>query len=310
MKIKVKDLKPNPYRQMDKYPIDRAKVEALKTSIKEKTFWDNLLVRKVGNKYQLAYGHHRWIALKELGIKEADLPVRDISDAVMLQIMAEENLNWNTTPEVINQTVESAKKFLDEKIKKYQVWEEMATANKSISSHFPQDPHKFGQIKSQGVGQTTILKFLGGNWKQWMIASALQIIAESKAGVISRKAVEALPSMHQARVFRDSVKANKIPTKTQKKIAKKITKEGVGSRDIPDLVAEHSTLPKVKQEPKSKPLPMLDDYIKETCRQISFLYSRLGNTKDNVSDIKSSRLKTSFLFNLKELGDRIKEIIK
>lgn len=306
MKLQVKDLEPNPYRQIDKYPIDRVKVEALKVSIKEKTFWDNLLVRKVGGKYQLAYGHHRWIALKEIGVKEVDLPVRDISDAVMLQIMAEENLNWNTTPEVINQTVESAKKFLDGEISKSP---NLAGVNKSINTLFGNEGN-FQNCKTGGVGQTTILKFLGGNWKQWMIASALQIIEESKAGVISRKAVEVLPSMHQAKVFRDSVKANKIPKKTQKKIARIITKEKVGSRDIPDLVAEHSTLPTPKQQPKPKPIPDLDDYVKETCRQIDTLYLRIGHIKDHTKHIRSSRLKTAFLYNLKELNERIKEVVK
>ena len=112
MKIKVKNIVANPYRKIEHYPIDKAKVDALKTSIKEKTWWDNVLLRPhptEKGKYQLAYGHHRWFALQELGFKEIDVPVRDIGDATMLQIMAEENLNWSTSPAVTIQTVLIAK---------------------------------------------------------------------------------------------------------------------------------------------------------------------------------------------------------
>ena len=105
MKIAVKDLEPNPYRKEEHYPYDRAKIEALKTSIKEKTFWDNILVRPHTWKYQLAYGHHRWISLKELGIKEIDIAVRDLDDALMLQIMAEENLNWSASTAIMTHTI-------------------------------------------------------------------------------------------------------------------------------------------------------------------------------------------------------------
>ena len=31
----------------------------------------------------------------------------------------------------------------------------------------------FAKLKDNGVGQTTLLKFLGGNWKQWRIQEAL-----------------------------------------------------------------------------------------------------------------------------------------
>ena len=73
MKIKVNDLKPNPYRKMDQYPVNKEKIAALKASIAETTFWDNLLARKRNGHYQIAYGHHRLIALQELKTKEVDI---------------------------------------------------------------------------------------------------------------------------------------------------------------------------------------------------------------------------------------------
>ena len=45
MKIKVKNLLPNPFRNIDAYPIDQEKIRQLRNSIKETGFWDNILGR-------------------------------------------------------------------------------------------------------------------------------------------------------------------------------------------------------------------------------------------------------------------------
>lgn len=62
-----------------------------KASIEETSFWDNLLARPAGKGYEIAYGHHRLVALQEAGIKEVDIPVRKIDDGMMIRIMANEN---------------------------------------------------------------------------------------------------------------------------------------------------------------------------------------------------------------------------
>lgn len=125
MKIQVKDVVANPFRKLEKYPIDPYKVQALKTSIQETSFWDNILTRKRDGKYQIAYGHHRLLALQELGIEEIDVPVKEISDADMIRIMANENMDdWQLSPAVINETVAVAKEYLDSELAKYETWEE------------------------------------------------------------------------------------------------------------------------------------------------------------------------------------------
>lgn len=114
MKIAVRDLKPNPFRRMDKgYPIDRKKVQSLKDSITETSFWDNIIARKVDGHFELAYGHHRWVALKELGIEEINIPIRDLDDRTMLKIMANENMEqWAWNVGVINETIEAVRDFI------------------------------------------------------------------------------------------------------------------------------------------------------------------------------------------------------
>lgn len=241
MKIKVADLEPNPFRKIKEYPIDRDKVEALKTSIKEKTFWDNILVRPHPNKegkYQLAYGHHRYICLVELGIKEIDVPIRELEDALLLQIMAEENLNWSTSTAVMTQTIFVAKEFLDAELQKYKNWDTSAEIIKGLFDN----QKSYETSKGMGVGRNTLIKFLGGNWTGYKVEVSLNIIKDKDLD----ESVKEIPTIGQARAFHESVRKYKTPKIAQKKIVNVIVKEGVGKRDIPRLVRQH--IPKDQQQ--------------------------------------------------------------
>jgi hypothetical protein len=63
----------------------------------------------------------------------------------------------------------TAKEFLDAELAKY---ETKAQADKNISLLFATNS-QFQHNKQYGVGRDTILKFLGGNWKGWMVLNAL-----------------------------------------------------------------------------------------------------------------------------------------
>ncbi len=94
MKFQLKNVQPNPFRHTEKYPILREKVEELKESIESTEFWNNIVARLgPDGKPQIAYGHHRLVALRELysGAHEINLIVRKLSDAVMIKMMAREN---------------------------------------------------------------------------------------------------------------------------------------------------------------------------------------------------------------------------
>ena len=104
----LRDMEPNPFRHMDRYPLKPDKIAALKESIATTTFWDNVVAREVGGKAQIAYGHHRLVALRESFPPEhgVRLIIRDLDDTAMLQIMARENLEeWGTSAEVEHETV-------------------------------------------------------------------------------------------------------------------------------------------------------------------------------------------------------------
>lgn len=228
MKVKVEDLKPNPYRNMEKYPIDREKTESLKISINETTFWDNLLARKVDGEIQIAYGHHRLLALQELRIEEIDIPIKPIDNSNMIRIMANENMDqWGMNPSTTLETVRATRDYLDGELGKC-VYKD---SNKSIRVLFESE-HAYNQTKNKGVGQTTILKFLGGNWKQWMIQEALSVLDAIKEKILDTEDIESLPSMTHVMEFTKAAK--KFPKDVQKRVAKDIKAGGIFTRDVPD----------------------------------------------------------------------------
>ncbi len=218
MKVLIKDLKPNPFRKMDKYPIDRQKVESLKTSIQNTEFWDNILARKKDNEIQIAYGHHRLIALQEIGIKEIDIPIKDLDDVTMIRIMANENMtDWSSTTSVIVETIQVAKEYIEKELKKYDSWNEFRKSelNKNIKFNNAQT---FESAKCEkGIGQTIILNFLGSNWKQWQIQKALSIINEDDTKV-DKKAILEIDNIGYAGDIKQVLLDNKIEKKDQKEI--------------------------------------------------------------------------------------------
>jgi ParB-like nuclease domain len=114
VKVLLSMVRPNPFRNVDRYPYDPGKIETLRESIRTTGFWDNLLARRVGDSnggmlYEIAYGHHRLQALRLEsgdGDPEVDLTLRNLSDEDMLQIMARENMQeWGTSATVEIETV-------------------------------------------------------------------------------------------------------------------------------------------------------------------------------------------------------------
>lgn len=114
-KVAISQLRPNPFRELDDYPIDREKVDKLKESISETGFWGTIVARKKGNAFEIAFGHHRQVALVELqqeGVigksEKVDIIVRELTNEQMIQLMARENLEeWGTNAYIEAQTVES-----------------------------------------------------------------------------------------------------------------------------------------------------------------------------------------------------------
>jgi hypothetical protein len=202
MKIEVKDLLPNPFRHTERYPIRPEKVEALKASINTTSFWDNLVARKApaNGKYELAYGHHRLAALRDLKIEAIDIPVRTLTDDTMLKIMALENMEeYGALALVQQETVRAVvEAFAEGKIK-------LAEPPMKDNTKFRVAPG-YGVVanKSTRVDLSrvytaeTIAEFLGwkksqkvklGGWSDDKVADTLTVLADIEAKVIENPKV-------------------------------------------------------------------------------------------------------------------------
>jgi len=96
--VPVSKIDPNPYRDITHYKLRADKIAALKESIEQTTFWGNVVVREVGGRFELAYGHHRLAALKELKTREVEVIVRKLSNAQMIKMMSRENMEeWRSS---------------------------------------------------------------------------------------------------------------------------------------------------------------------------------------------------------------------
>ena len=310
MKIQVSNLRANPFRRITKYPIDRDKIKGLKASIKETTFWDNIICRKVDSLYEIAYGHHRLVAIKELGIEEVNIPVRDIDDAAMIKIMANENRDsWKCSPAVINETVWVVRDYLNKELAKYKTWEEMSTAGKNTSGHFPKDEHRYGQLRIEGVGRETILKFLGETYQEWEIKSALNTLDLHKSKFIDRKVVETLPLSKGDR-FKTAVIKSNIPRKKQAELAEELRVNEVPTKEIEEAVRDYGKKLKVKpKDIEPKPLPMLDDYVKETIKVYNDAEVRSKRIRGKLDNIQNSLTRENFILQAKCLRNILNEML-
>ena len=248
MKLQIKQINPNPYRDMDRLPISTIKVEQLVGSIEQTGFWDNILARpKPGEKdvYELAYGHHRLEALKQAGYTEIDIPVKDLDDSTMIQIMLNENMQeWNITISVINESVRVAKDYIDSELRKYESWEELKRTGGTTSMlfktwDFKSEPELWQRLKTRGVGKETLEIFMGKPWKGYQIREGL---ANYHTATIDKTAVESLQMTDRSSAFRKAVQKHEKDTgqpvtpERQKEVAE-IVRQKIESKEMPKHVS-------------------------------------------------------------------------
>jgi hypothetical protein len=155
MRVDLKSLKPNPFRNFKVDPIDDQVVAALKDSIKNNpaSFWGGVVARKKNGSIELAFGHHRVKAAIAAGIREDDIKVADIPDSEMILMYATENATQRgNSGTAVAGSVASATKFLMKGIlvgspEIRRTSHELATARGNIASE-------------RGLGWEVILEFL------------------------------------------------------------------------------------------------------------------------------------------------------
>ncbi len=114
-KIAVSKLQKNPFRDLERNPLNQTLVESLMRSIETNDLWRGIVVRPVKGGYEMAFGHHRVEAIRGLGIKNIEVDVADLTDIQMLRFLKDENLNQggNNVAAQLESSI-AAKRKLDE----------------------------------------------------------------------------------------------------------------------------------------------------------------------------------------------------
>ncbi len=97
-----------------------------------------------------------------------------ILEVTKFYLMANENFEWHTSPAIVLETVKVARDYLNGELRKYEAWEKCY--DKNITALFAGIKGDFMHCKKNGVGRAIILKFLGANWKSWMIQDSLKAL--------------------------------------------------------------------------------------------------------------------------------------
>ena len=236
--VKLSDIKPNPFRRLDLYPLDKLKIEKLRVSIKRTSFWENTVAREKNGHYELAYGHHRIeSARQEIGLTaKVRLIIRVLSDEAMLKMMAADNDDaYNITPSFILETVQAAKGFI------------------------PQQGT--GRARAPAKLKSKISELLA--WPIKRVEDALAQLAAIDRNELSRKAIEKLPSQRAARALHQEVQNAKktgrpLSKDRQELVVKKITQQQPN-------VTDHQTRTAIRAAvytPKKPIIVQEDEFLK------------------------------------------------
>jgi ParB-like chromosome segregation protein Spo0J len=160
MKVELKKLKQNPFRDFKIDPIEPEAVQRLRASIRDHGFWSGVPCRtNEDGDTEIAAGHTRVIAAIEEGITHADLPVSNYNDAEMIRVYADENATQRIDSSIAaTGVVASCLKYLIKGVLRNDkdVCEILQTSDKGLEIIR-------GQIaSSKGIGRDTILRFLEG----------------------------------------------------------------------------------------------------------------------------------------------------
>ena len=251
--VTVSQLKPNPYRNIDDYPLSKVKIDKLRQNFKSTGFWGNIVVRpaKDGG-FEIAYGHHRLKALhlEYGGKKRIEVIVKKLSNDDLLKMMAQENMEEYGTDafveaETVQQTI-------------------LAAANgeitlPSMGRKIPDSKKRMFESSDSNMGYTAlqIAKFLGwtsrDNNNKGVVPDtackvAFMVLDAIEEGIIKRMQVRGL----SRRIAHEIITQAMASKREQERIAKQRAKEA--KEAIAKAEAEENTRKKKALEEAAKEL--------------------------------------------------------
>jgi len=194
--------------------------------------------------------------------------VKELNDATMIKIMANENMEtWTALPRVIDETVRVTKQFLEEH-----------PEEKRLCPHGRTD---------QPVGKQIIAEFL--NWNESRVSFSLERLKMINDDTIDKEVIDSFPTERAARNFISNVKEFDIPKEKQKAVADRYKETGSGERAMRNAVIEEVIIPKKKKESidtsrtienEIRAVDTLTSELQDKLLRLTTLYREVGGVPD------------------------------
>lgn len=302
VRVKLRDIQSNPYRDLTIYPILEDKVARLIESIKKTGVWENVIGRRKGKKVEIAYGHHRLEATLRLFERDDTIPIiiKDLSDDDMLDMMIRENTEeYNCPIAAIDDSVKATR----DRLKTHP-----AEARKPLTS-------EGSEVKRARVGAPMIAKRTG--FPVGTVERSLERLGWIERGEVDREALYKMPSAGAADRFAKVVMEQKLSLENQRAVAKRLVKDRrFGEESIWQTIIEFVPTLK-KTDPRNA--AYYDTQLRKATRQINDVILTLSSFDKlnqvtlvrvaTVEDI-SQASKENYNQAIHRLSERVKEVGK
>ncbi len=154
IRVKLGDIKPNRFRDLERWPVEREVIDGLKDSIKKEGFWSKSIQAVINehNEVELRFGHHRLTAAIEMFGSdyetEIDL-VEFINEFSLLRSMNLENSVNRNKMKLVNELVYQYMHWFDDYVfEKYPSYGKarLACKNKELGKVVGKNTHNFMEV--------------------------------------------------------------------------------------------------------------------------------------------------------------------
>lgn len=188
-RVKLGEIRPNRFRDLARWPVERSVIDGLKQSINETGFWNNLqAIRNERDEVELRFGHHRWTAGLELFGPDYEVAVEMVpfqGEWSLLRALHMENaVNRNKVMHTHEVVAQLTRWWDDEVFEKYPSWDECegsAIFSRPLLTQYfgPTDETggggagAYAKCAKYGIGREVIAKMLEGTETKSAIEQAL-----------------------------------------------------------------------------------------------------------------------------------------
>ena len=280
IRVKLGEIKPNRFRDLERWPVEREVIDGLKDSIQKEGFWSKSIQAVINeqNEVELRFGHHRLTAAIELfGIDyETEIDLVDWRGKhSMIRAMNLENSVTRNKMKLVNELVYQYMHWFDDEVfDEFQTWDSIIKAEKNFSldvqEYFTGDgdvgARNYAQCVEYGIGRESLVKATGRNLGEVQEAlSSLapterrkrgmekraerdRKIAEEKRAEQSRLKAEKAESDRIRREEEDEAK--RIDEANKKAIAekKRLAKAAKDEEERQQHIAEQQELERIRKE--------------------------------------------------------------